>query len=173
MDTVLLLKSFVYLKTLKMNKYTVGIVGSSGAVGKEIINVLYIVKYPIKELKLFATQQSAGKVQNTQFGDIVIEEYTLEACKVCEIIFLAVSGDFSFKNSKLLAANGSIVIDNSSSFRYDKETPLIIPQINGNIYNGESIIANPNCTTAIAIMALGPIHKKFKIKRAFFLVKFR
>merc|ERR1719326_1049636 len=146
----------------------VGVVGVTGAVGVEIINVMGNRKFPISELKLFASARSAGNKIDTPFGEKTIEEFTLEAARACDVVFLAVSGDFALEwVPQITADDGPLVIDNSSAYRYDPEVPLVVPEINAEAARKSSkrIVANPNCTTAIALMALAPLHKKFGIKR--------
>ncbi|KAG6616942.1 aspartate-semialdehyde dehydrogenase [Phytophthora cinnamomi] len=152
---------------------TVGICGATGAVGIEIISVLAAHKFPVKQLELFASARSAGKKVATPFGEVTISLFSVEKAAKLDYVFLAVSGDFSLQYAKELAAvpNGPVVIDNSSAFRRDPETPLVIPEINGHVLlpkAGEpqpKLIANPNCTTAIAAMALWPLHCEFGIKK--------
>ncbi|RLN58406.1 hypothetical protein BBP00_00007017 [Phytophthora kernoviae] len=148
---------------------TVGICGATGAVGIEIISVLSELQFPVKELVLFASSRSAGKKVSTPYGEVTIALFSVEKAAKLDYVFLAVSGDFSLQYAKELAAvpNGPVVIDNSSAFRRDPETPLVIPEINGNVLlkKQEKLIANPNCTTAIAAMALWPLHCEFGIKK--------
>merc|ERR1719174_261723 len=104
----------------------------------------------------------------TPFGELQIEEFTLEAARECDVVFLAVSGDFALEWApKITADDGPLVIDNSSAFRYDDNVPLVVPEINAEAArkSKKRIVANPNCTTAIALMALAPLHKEFGIKR--------
>ena len=245
--------------------YRIGIVGATGAVGAEILSVLYARRFPIrgytgagghtkdrgdidiatlkdnrdtennadnekKEQKvlktkkeeveeegigihLYASHRSAGKVIESEFGRLTIEEFTVDdARQNCDIIFLAVSGSFALEygpqlvarkgtNSKTGSGNNNnhssnssnlskggeqeqqeenipYVIDNSSAFRYHDSVPLVIPEINSYVLHdnnnqysdksspyGKRLIANPNCTTAIAAMALYPIHAHYKIKK--------
>uniref|UniRef100_K3WTV9 aspartate-semialdehyde dehydrogenase n=1 Tax=Globisporangium ultimum (strain ATCC 200006 / CBS 805.95 / DAOM BR144) TaxID=431595 RepID=K3WTV9_GLOUD len=157
------------------NGKTVGICGATGAVGIEIISVLAERKFPVQKLVLFASSRSAGKIVPTPFGDVKIDLFSVEKAAKLDYVFLAVSGDFSLQFAKELAAvpNGPVVIDNSSAFRRDPEIPLVIPEINGSVLlskEGEDkfvskLIANPNCTTAIAVMALWPLHCEFQIKK--------
>ncbi|KAF1328754.1 Aspartate-semialdehyde dehydrogenase, partial [Globisporangium splendens] len=157
------------------NGKTVGICGATGAVGIEIISVLAERKFPVQKLVLFASSRSAGKIVPTPFGDVKIDLFSVEKAARLDYVFLAVSGDFSLQFAKELAAvpNGPVVIDNSSAFRRDPEIPLVIPEINGSVLlakEGEGkfmskLIANPNCTTAIAAMALWPLHCEFQIKK--------
>jgi aspartate-semialdehyde dehydrogenase len=146
----------------------IGVVGVTGAVGQEIISVLGNRKFPVAELKLFASARSAGKPMDTPFGELPIEEFTLEAARACDVVFLAVSGDFALEwVPKITADDGPLVIDNSSAYRYDDEVPLVVPEINAEAARKSKsrLVANPNCTTAIALMALAPLHKEFGIKR--------
>jgi len=143
-------------------------VGVTGAVGKEIIDVLHKRGFEISELKLFASARSAGKPMETPFGEKMIEEFTLESARDCDVVFLAVSGDFALEwVPKLTADDGPLVIDNSSAYRYDPDVPLVVPEINAEAArkSKKRLVANPNCTTAIALMALAPLHKEFGIKR--------
>mmetsp|Transcript_14755 Transcript_14755/g.45053 ORF Transcript_14755/g.45053 Transcript_14755/m.45053 type:complete len:422 (+) Transcript_14755:35-1300(+) len=148
----------------------VGVVGVTGAVGQEIIAVLQDRGFPISELKLFASARSAGKEVDTPNGTkYTIEEFTLEAARACDIVFLAVSGDFALEWAEKIAEgeDGAVVIDNSSAFRYNDDVPLVVPEINAEVArrSKSKLIANPNCTTAIALMALAPLHKEFGMKR--------
>lgn len=146
----------------------IGVVGVTGAVGQEIIDVLGNRKFPVAELKLFASARSAGKPMETPFGELAIEEFTLEAARACDVVFLAVSGDFALEwVPKITADDGPLVIDNSSAYRYEDGVPLVVPEINAEAARKSKsrIVANPNCTTAIALMALAPLHKEFGIKR--------
>jgi len=152
----------------KSSPLKVGVVGVTGAVGKEIIDVLGNRKFPVSELKLFASARSAGTKQETPFGEKTIEEFTLEAARSCDVVFLAVSGDFALEwVDKIAADDGPLVIDNSSAFRYMDDVPLVVPEINADAArkSKRKVVANPNCTTAIALMALAPLYKEFGIKR--------
>merc|ERR1719498_1471517 len=103
-----------------------------------------------------------------------VEPFSVEACHKCHIVLMAVSGGFSEEFAPQITAGGpadgvkSIVIDNSSAWRYDKDVPLVIPEVNAAAMKGKNLVANPNCTTAIAAMALWPLHQKFGIKRVIF-----
>jgi len=146
----------------------IGVVGVTGAVGKEIIDVLGNRGFPVSELKLFASARSAGNLMDTPFGKLTIEEFTLDAARSMDVVFLAVSGDFALEwVPKLTADGGPLVIDNSSAYRYDPTVPLVVPEINAEEArkSKKKLVANPNCTTAIALMALAPLHDEFTIKR--------
>jgi len=146
--------------------YTVGIVGATGAVGKELINCLEKSPFPTGSLRIFGSGRSAGKEVSTKFGPVTVELFDVEKARQCDVIFLAVSGDFALEYAPAISApGGAVVIDNSSAFRMKDNTPLVVPEINGQKTKGARLIANPNCTTAIGLMALWPLHKLFKLKR--------
>ena len=142
----------------------IGIVGATGAVGGELMNVLQRRNFPVGELTLFASERSAGKSVATPFGPKTIALFSIADAQQCDLVFLAVSGDFARKNAPALAEK-AIVIDNSSAFRLQDDVPLVIPEINGGAAKGAKLIANPNCTTAIAAVALWPLHKAFGLKK--------
>ena len=166
------LKIFIIFSILSyVYSYKIGIVGPTGAVGKEIINCLYselgVKNSKLTDIKLFSSKRSAGKFIDTPFGKRKVELFDVKEARKCDVNFLAVSGDFSKKYAKALSYghDGSIVIDNSSAFRYDDDVPLVIPEINGNKIKNKKLISNPNCTTAIALIALYPILLKYGIKK--------
>mmetsp|Transcript_35241 Transcript_35241/g.93373 ORF Transcript_35241/g.93373 Transcript_35241/m.93373 type:complete len:338 (+) Transcript_35241:105-1118(+) len=146
----------------------VGVVGATGAVGEEMVKVLFDRKFPLDgKPRLFASERSAGKKLATPYGEMEIELFSVEAVQECDFALLAVSGDFSTEFSPQIVANGkTCVIDNSSAFRYKDDVPLVVPEINPEAMKGKLLIANPNCTTAIAAMALWPIHQKYVLKKA-------
>lgn len=147
-------------------KLKVGIVGATGAVGEEIVKVLGNRQFPVSELHLYASARSAGKSVPTPFGSVTIEEFELGNARGLDVIFLAVGGDFSLKYAhKLSEGDGPVVIDNSSAFRMDPDVPLVVPEINHKTAKGKKLIANPNCTTAIGLMALFPLHVAYGIKK--------
>lgn len=147
-----------------MAEYSVGVIGATGAVGVEMINVLKDRNFPVSELTLFASERSAGKTVETAFGPKTIELFSVEATAKCDFVFMAVSGDFSLEYAEKIAEN-AVVIDNSSAWRMNDNVPLIVPEINGELAKGAKLIANPNCTTAIAAVALWPLHKAFGLKK--------
>ncbi|MEM1221758.1 MAG: aspartate-semialdehyde dehydrogenase [Verrucomicrobiota bacterium] len=145
--------------------YTVGILGATGAVGQEIIRLLHERAFPFSELKLLASARSAGKTQSYLGKTWTIEEATNESFDGLDVCIFSAGGDQSRLFAHEAAKRGCIVVDNSSAFRMDPEVPLVIPEINPaavDAHNG--IIANPNCSTAISLMALHPLHKAFGLK---------
>jgi aspartate-semialdehyde dehydrogenase len=146
----------------------VGIVGSSGAVGKEMLKCLESRNFPTERTRLFARRAAGETVKTEKYGDLVVEPFSVEAAQQCDVVLMAVSGDFSKKYSPQIIGGpkNTKVVDNSSAFRYDKDVPLVIPEINGDKGSLQaSLVANPNCTTAIGAMALWPLHQKYKLKR--------
>lgn len=143
----------------------VGVIGATGAVGKEIVEVLAKRGFPVTELKLFASTRSAGTKQITPFGEITIEAYSLEAARHLDLALLAVSGDFAKAHARALAAEGVAVVDNSSAFRLEADVPLVVPEVNADAIGDHRLIANPNCTTAILVVALEPLRQAFGVKR--------
>lgn len=141
------------------------IVGATGAVGYEFLNVLEKSSLKIESLKLYASSRSAGKTIQFKNQSIVVEvmpEGRIDA----DIILASAGSDISKKYAPIWAQGGSIVIDNSSAFRYDKDVPLVLPEVNPEAaLKHKGIIANPNCTTAILAVVMYPLHKQFKIKR--------
>ena len=149
--------------------YSVGIVGATGAVGEEILSVMEKRRFPCSAVKLFASEKSAGRVVSSPvFGDLTLEKFSFEEASKLDVVLLAVGGDFSLEWAEKLSESGVLVIDNSSAFRYREDVPLVIPEINIDSAkkSKKKLIANPNCTTAVALMALWPIHQKYKIKKA-------
>jgi len=152
-----------------LNSYTIGIVGATGAVGKEIRNCLEdrgVLK--VDKLRFFGSARSAGKkVPTKNSGEVEIELFDVAAARECDVVFLAVDGDFSLAHAKAISEgdDGAVVIDNSSAFRYEPDIPLVVPEINGQCTKDSKLIANPNCTTAIGLMALWPLIKQFGVKR--------
>ncbi len=110
-----------------MTRFTVGIVGATGAVGLEIVKCLHSTDFPVQQIKLFASAKSAGSSLTTEYGNIFVEEYALASARSCQLVFLAVSGEFALENALLISENnGPFVIDNSSAFRYDQNVPLVV-----------------------------------------------
>jgi len=124
--------------------------------------------FPTEKVVLFANRAAGETVETAKFGDLVVEKFSVEAAQECEIVLMAVSGDFSkeFSHKVIGGPKNTQVIDNSSAFRMDKDTPLVIPEINGDAKSmAAGLVSNPNCTTAIGAMALWPLHQKFELTK--------
>lgn len=145
---------------------TVAIIGATGAVGLEFIDCLEKRDFPVKQLKLLASKRSAGKTMKFRGQDITVEELTESSFKGVDIALFSAGGSISKKFGPIAAQAGAIVVDNSSAFRMDPTVPLVIPEINPEaVKQHKGIIANPNCSTIIAITPLWPIHKVNPIQR--------
>ncbi len=149
-----------------MSTKNIAIMGSTGAVGQELLNLINQRKFPFKTLKLLASKRSAGKKVLFQDKEYTIEELTHDSFEGVDIVLASAGGSISAEYAPSAVKAGAIVVDNTSFFRYDDDVPLVIPEVNENeIKNHKGIIANPNCTTAIAAVALWPLHKEFGIKK--------
>jgi aspartate-semialdehyde dehydrogenase len=147
---------------------TFAIVGATGAVGVEVIQLLEKRNFPLKSLRLFSSARSAGKVMKFKGQDIVVEELKEDSFNGVEMAIFSAGGTVSKQFAPFAAKAGCIVIDNSSAWRMDPEVPLVVPEINAEaLKSHKNIIANPNCTTIISLMALYPLHKAFGVKRVF------
>jgi aspartate-semialdehyde dehydrogenase len=146
----------------------VAVVGATGAVGLEMIKTLEKRNFPVGKLTLLASARSLGK--NLKFrGDYhQVTELTKHSFKGVDIALFSAGGSISREYAPIAAQAGCVVIDNSSAFRMDNHVPLVVPEINAaDIASHQGIIANPNCTTAITLMALYPLHQAFGCKRIF------
>lgn len=145
----------------------VAIAGATGAVGAEFLKLLEARRYPIGELRLLASARSAGR--RLQFAGVehVVEELSAESFRGVDHAFFSAGGSISKAIAPAAAEAGAVVIDNSSAFRYDDAVPLIVPEINpGEAQHHRGIIANPNCTTIVALLAMAPLHRAFALERA-------
>ncbi len=146
-------------------KYNVVVVGASGAVGMEILQVMSERKFPVGKLKLCATSRSAGK--EIAFGKdiLTVEETTADSFVGMDIAFFA-GGAASKQYANIAVQKGALVIDNGSTFRLDHDVPLVIPEVNPeDVKKHNGIIANPNCSTIIMAVVLKPIYDAVGIKR--------
>ncbi|RDI95710.1 aspartate-semialdehyde dehydrogenase [Meiothermus sp. QL-1] len=142
----------------------VGIVGATGAVGQEILKVLEKRQFPVTELRLYASARSAGKTLWFR-GQALTVEPLPETPLPVDLVLASAGGSIS-KQYAPIWARQSVVIDNSSAFRYEPGVPLVVPEVNAHaLKQHQNIIANPNCTTAILVMALYPLHKAFRARR--------
>ncbi len=146
----------------------VAVVGATGAVGVEMIKTLEKRNFPVGKLTLLASARSAGKKLKFKGQDITITELTKDSFKGIDIALFSAGGSISKEFAPIAAKAGCVVVDNSSAFRQDDAVPLVIPEINAaDVKWHKGIIANPNCTTAITLMALYPLHQAFGCKRIF------
>jgi aspartate-semialdehyde dehydrogenase len=149
-----------------MNLPHVAIVGATGAVGIEMLLCLEQRNFPLGKLTLLASARSAGKRMTFRGEEIEVKELTHDSFGGIDIALFSAGGGISLEFGPSAAKAGAIVIDNSSAFRMDADVPLVVPEINPEAAKNppRGIIANPNCTTIISLMALAPLHEKFGLE---------
>ena len=148
--------------------YHVAIVGATGAVGIELLRVMERRDFPVADLRLLASPRSAGKNVEFRGRDFPVQALTQNSFATIDLAFFSAGAGTAKQFAPLAQKAGAVVIDNSSFFRMANEVPLIIPEINPEDVRGHhGIIANPNCTTAVALMALYPLHRAFGLRRVF------
>jgi aspartate-semialdehyde dehydrogenase len=146
--------------------FTVAVVGATGAVGEQMLRLLDERNFPIKELKLLSSKRSAGKKLRFKNREITVEEATPESFQGVEIALFSAGGDVSKELCPVAAAAGAVCIDNTSAFRMDPDTPLVVPEVNiDKINEHKGIIANPNCSTIQMVLALKPLHDRFGVAK--------
>ncbi len=144
----------------------VAIVGATGAVGIEMMKTLEKRNFPVGKLTLLASAKSAGKRLPFKGEEVVIQELREDSFAGVDVALFSAGGGISRTFAPHATQAGAVVVDNSSAFRMDPSVPLVVPEINGeDIKGNRGIIANPNCTTAITLMALYPLHQAFGVKR--------
>ncbi|MFP4522132.1 MAG: aspartate-semialdehyde dehydrogenase [Fibrobacterota bacterium] len=145
--------------------YKVAIAGATGAVGIEMMRILEQRDFPVDDLRLFASSRSAGKKLRFKETDITVEELKEGCFEKSQVALFSAGGARSRHYGPDAVKSGAVVIDNSSAFRMDPGTPLVIPEINPeDVKKHKGIIANPNCSTIIMLVPLAPVHKKKKIR---------
>lgn len=152
-----------------MKSYNVGLVGATGLVGREMMDMLEKRKFPVEKIRLLASVRSVGKKLKFKGQDIAVEELkhdSFEKGDRLDVALFSAGGSTSKEFSPYAAKAGVFVIDNSSAWRMDKDVPLVVPEVNEHdLQKDKKIIANPNCSTIQLVMALNPLHKVAKIKR--------
>ena len=149
-----------------MKAYNVAIVGATGMVGQEFINVLQQRNFPVASLRLYASDRSAGKKLFVGHKEVVVRETNGDSFQHIDIALFSAGAEVSRHFSPVAARAGALVIDNSSAFRMEPKVPLVVPEVNPeDIEWHQGIIANPNCSTIQAVVALSPLHKVNPIKR--------
>lgn len=146
--------------------YNVAVAGATGAVGIEMIKTLEKRNFPVKNLKLLASSRSAGKKLTFKGTDITVEELTADSFRGVDIALFSAGGDISKQFRPAVVKAGAVMIDNSSAFRMEDDVPLVVPEVNPeDIKWHKGVIANPNCTTIIMLVAVAPLHRAKKLKR--------
>jgi aspartate-semialdehyde dehydrogenase len=144
----------------------VAVVGATGAVGVELMQCLEQRRFPLSNLRLFASARSAGKTLPFKGKPITVEELTEDSFRGIDIALFSAGGSQSKRFAPAAVRHGAVVVDNSSAFRMDAGVPLVVPEINPEaVREHKGIIANPNCSTIISITPLWPIHKINRIQR--------
>jgi len=148
--------------------YHIAVVGATGAVGKELLAVLERRAFPVERLLPLSSHRSAGKRVSFQEREITVETLSQDSFHGIDLAFFSAGGETSRRFAPIARGAGTTVIDNSSVFRMESDVPLVIPEINGeDVRQHSGLIANPNCTTAVALMALYPLHRAFGLRRVF------
>ncbi len=144
----------------------VAVVGATGAVGVELMQCLEQRRFPLSNLRLFASARSAGKTLPFKGKPVTVEELTEDSFRGIDIALFSAGGSQSKRFAPAAVRHGAVVVDNSSAFRMDPGVPLVVPEINPEaVREHKGIIANPNCSTIISITPLWPIHKINRIQR--------
>ena len=146
--------------------FNVAVAGATGAVGVEMVKTLEKRNFPVKNLRLLASARSAGKTMKFRGEDIVIEELTENSFKGIDVALFSAGGDISRQFRKSVVDSGAVMVDNSSAFRLEADVPLVVPEVNPeDIAKHNGVIANPNCSTIIMLVAVAPLHRAKKLRR--------
>ncbi|XP_057419262.1 uncharacterized protein LOC130713513 [Lotus japonicus] len=158
--------------SLQENAPSIAIVGVTGAVGQEFLSVLSDRDFPYRSIKMLASKRSAGRRLTFEDKDYVVEELTPESFDGVDIALFSAGGSISREFGPIAVERGTVVVDNSSAFRMDETVPLVIPEVNPEAMEGiklgtgkGALIANPNCSTIICLMAATPLHRRAKVLR--------
>lgn len=153
---------------MSQKRFSVAVVGATGAVGTEMIRILEQREFPVARLLPLASSRSAGKTVRFRGEEIPVQELKEESFEGVEIGLFSAGGSVSERFAPAAAARGCVVVDNTSAFRMDPEVPLVVPEVNPHAiahFRNKMIIANPNCSTIQMVVALKPIHDVARIKR--------
>src|SRR4051812_21639818 len=151
-----------------MGAYHIAIVGATGAAGSELLRVLEQRNFPTASLRPIGSARSVGKSVRFCGESIAVEKLSHESFQNIDIAFFSAGGDVSRNYVPMACQSDAIAIDKSSAFRMDPHVPLVIPEINAeDVSQNRGVIANPNCTTTVMLMALYPLHRVFGARRVF------
>jgi aspartate-semialdehyde dehydrogenase len=153
---------------MRKDGYVVAVAGATGAVGEVMLQVLEERKFPVRRIKLLASERSVGKRLAFRGETVKVELLTAEAFAGVDVALFSAGASRSKEFAPAAWKSGTVVVDNSSAFRMDPEVPLVVPEINPHAiaqYAKKGIIANPNCTTIVTLMALAPLHRYSRIRR--------
>lgn len=150
----------------KKAAYRVAVVGATGAVGAEMIQVLEERKFPVSDLVPLASSRSAGGTVTFHDAEVTVRELTRDSFEGVDLALFSAGSDVSRDYAPVAVKAGTVVIDNSAAWRMDKEVPLVVPEVNPHdLQSHKGIIANPNCSTIQMVVALKPLHDEVRIKR--------
>jgi aspartate-semialdehyde dehydrogenase len=150
----------------KKNKYVVAVAGATGAVGREMLDVLEERKFPVSELVALASERSEGERVEFKGRNVIVRKLDKDSFKDVDLALFSAGAERSLVFAPAAVKSGAVVIDNSSAFRMDPEVPLVVPEVNAHaLEKHKGIIANPNCSTIAMVMVLKPIHDRAKIRR--------
>lgn len=150
----------------KADGYNVAIVGATGAVGRTMLEIVTSRAFPVAELRLMASSRSAGTKVPTAWGEVEVEDLSKADPAGIDIALFSAGGDRSKEYAPKFAAAGAVVIDNSSAFRNDPDIPLVVAGVNNHAaFDHQGIIANPNCTTMVAMMGVAPLARAAGLRR--------
>jgi aspartate-semialdehyde dehydrogenase len=151
-----------------MKAYHIAVIGATGAVGQELLGVLERRNFPVASLRPISSARSAGKSVRFRDEPVSVQQLNEDSFEKIDVAFFSAGGEISRKYVPIACQADAIVIDNSSAFRMEAHVPLVIPEINAeDAPRHRGLIANPNCTTAITLMALFPLHRAFGVRRIF------
>src|SRR5687768_686148 len=153
---------------MKKDKYNIAVVGATGAVGEQMREVLEERQFPVGELRLLASERSAGQYLPFQGRQLRVEALKEDSFKNIDIGLFSAGGSVSAKFAPLAVGAGAVVVDNTAFFRMEPDVPLVVPEVNAKEigkYKARGIIANPNCSTIQLVVALKPIHDAARLKR--------
>jgi aspartate-semialdehyde dehydrogenase len=149
-----------------MARYTIAVVGATGAAGSTTLRILEERKFPVKALRAYASERSVGKTVAFAGETLRVEKVTPEAFRGIEIAFFSAGSGQSREYAPLAVRAGAVVVDKSSAFRMDPAVPLVVPEINPHAAaSHRGIVASPNCTTVVTVMPLAPLHRAARIRR--------
>jgi aspartate-semialdehyde dehydrogenase len=149
-----------------MAGHRVAVVGATGAAGEMTLRILEERKFPVRELRAFASERSVGKTVTFAGESVRVEKVTLDGFRGVEIAFFSAGSAQSKEHAPLAVRAGAVVVDKSNAFRMDPAVPLIVPEINAHAIHGHhGIVASPNCTTVVTVMALAPLHRAARVTR--------
>ena len=153
---------------MKKEQYNVAVVGATGAVGEQMREVLEERQFPVGELRLLASERSAGQYLPFQGRQLRVDVLTEDSFKNIDIGLFSAGGSVSAKFAPLAVGTGAVVVDNTAFFRMEPDVPLVVPEVNAKEiakYKPRGIVANPNCSTIQLVVALKPIHDAARLKR--------